>query len=125
MVSSSISGMFCFQKYIVQFFGISLCKVHFFGMFCLQKCFICRNIEVFIFAVDALREIASQMGKKDWNFNVNPCDENDPNISNWNTPKIKTRPQYNNSVICNCSYPGEICHVESMYVLDSLSFTYY
>ncbi|KAK1378359.1 hypothetical protein POM88_025103 [Heracleum sosnowskyi] len=55
--------------------------------------------------VSALHEIANQLGKKDWNFSVNPCDENDPNISNWN-----------NSVICNCSYPGGICHVESMFL---------
>ncbi|XP_063939132.1 probable leucine-rich repeat receptor-like serine/threonine-protein kinase At3g14840 isoform X3 [Daucus carota subsp. sativus] len=25
-------------------------------------------------------------------------------------------PQYNNSVLCNCSYPGDICHVESMFL---------
>ncbi|XP_074340554.1 putative leucine-rich repeat receptor-like serine/threonine-protein kinase At3g14840 [Apium graveolens] len=58
--------------------------------------------------VDALREIASQMGIKDWNFNENPCV---PGISSWNTPKKAERPQYNNSVICNCSNLGE-CHVE-------------
>ncbi|KAK1378364.1 Leucine-rich repeat transmembrane protein kinase [Heracleum sosnowskyi] len=64
--------------------------------------------------VNALREIAKELGKKDWNFSVNPCDKNDPNISNWNTPKTAARPLYNNSVICNCSYLGEICHVESI-----------
>uniref|UniRef100_A0A175YNK2 Disease resistance R13L4/SHOC-2-like LRR domain-containing protein n=1 Tax=Daucus carota subsp. sativus TaxID=79200 RepID=A0A175YNK2_DAUCS len=66
--------------------------------------------------VKALREIANQVGKKDWNFSVNPCDKDDPNISNWNTTKIKEMPQYNNSVLCNCSYPGDICHVESMFL---------
>lgn len=69
-----------------------------------------------IYVVKALHEIAIQLGKEDWNFSVNPCDENDPNFSNWNTPRMAERPQYNNSVICNCSYPGAICHVESMYV---------
>lgn len=69
-----------------------------------------------IYVVKALHEIAIQLGKEDWNFSVNPCDENDPNFSNWNTPRMAGRPQYNNSVICNCSYPGAICHVESMYV---------
>lgn len=71
-----------------------------------------------IYAVNALREIGNQLGKKNWNFSVNPCDENDPNISNWNTTTNKKMPQYNNSVICNCSYPGGICHIESMYVFD-------
>ncbi|RVW29612.1 hypothetical protein CK203_094324 [Vitis vinifera] len=28
-----------------------------------------------MFVVDALSEIASQLGKKDWNFSLNPCDE--------------------------------------------------
>lgn len=62
-----------------------------------------------IFAVNALREIAEQLGKEDWNFSVNPC-----NNSNWQTPKRKELPLYNNTLICNCSYPGEVCHVESM-----------
>ncbi|KAK1378366.1 putative LRR receptor-like serine/threonine-protein kinase [Heracleum sosnowskyi] len=66
--------------------------------------------------VNALREIAKELGKKDWNFSVNPCDKNDPNISNWNTPKTAARPLYNNSVICNCSYLGEICHIESIFL---------
>ncbi|KAK4399285.1 putative LRR receptor-like serine/threonine-protein kinase [Sesamum angolense] len=32
---------------------------------------------------DALHEVAVQLGKKDWDFNLNPCDGN----SNWTTPK--------------------------------------
>ncbi|CAI9773925.1 unnamed protein product [Fraxinus pennsylvanica] len=32
---------------------------------------------------NALHEIADQLGKKDWDFNLNPCDGN----SNWSTPK--------------------------------------
>ena len=60
--------------------------------------------------VDALKEIASQLGKKDWNFSLNPCDGN----SNWNTSRRIDMPQYNNSVICNCSFPGGVCHVTKM-----------
>ncbi|KAL0363508.1 UNVERIFIED_CONTAM: putative LRR receptor-like serine/threonine-protein kinase RFK1, partial [Sesamum calycinum] len=52
---------------------------------------------------NALHEVAVQLGKKDWDFNLNPCDGN----SNWTTPKRYDMPWYNNSVICNCSYPGE------------------
>ncbi|XP_059664679.1 probable LRR receptor-like serine/threonine-protein kinase At1g07650 [Cornus florida] len=57
---------------------------------------------------NALREIADQLGKKDWNFSINPCDRN----SSWITPKRDGMPTYNNTLICNCSFPtaGE-CHV--------------
>uniref|UniRef100_A0A2P2MT00 Uncharacterized protein MANES_16G044400 n=1 Tax=Rhizophora mucronata TaxID=61149 RepID=A0A2P2MT00_RHIMU len=68
--------------------------------------------------VQALREIAKQVGKKDWNFSVDPCG------NHWQTPKptsnseaAKTYAQtYNNSLICNCSYPMGVCHVTSMYI---------
>ncbi|RVW29603.1 putative LRR receptor-like serine/threonine-protein kinase [Vitis vinifera] len=36
-------------------------------------------------AEEALEEIAEQVGKKDWNFSLNPCDGN----SNWSTPNRK------------------------------------
>lgn len=65
-----------------------------------------------MFTVDALSEIASQLGKKDWNFSLNPCDGN----SNWSTPKIPEMPFYGNNVSCNCSYPNGECHVVNMYV---------
>ncbi|KAL2473712.1 putative leucine-rich repeat receptor-like serine/threonine-protein kinase [Forsythia ovata] len=61
---------------------------------------------------NALHEIADQLGKKDWNFNLNPCDGN----SNWSTPKRSDMPLYNNSVICNCSFPGSVCHVQSIFL---------
>ena len=61
-------------------------------------------------AVDALQEIAIQLGKIDWNFKVNPC-----NDSSWITPASSQRPLYNNSIICNCSNTGGVCHVVSMY----------
>ena len=57
-------------------------------------------------------EIAKQLGKKDWNYELNPCDGN----SNWNTPSTRSNPFYSNEVTCNCSFPNDQCHVESMYV---------
>ncbi|KAG8363138.1 hypothetical protein BUALT_BualtUnG0000500 [Buddleja alternifolia] len=64
----------------------------------------------FDLAVNALREIADQLGKRDWDFKLNPCDNN----SNWKTPKRSDMPLYNNSVICICS--GAVCHVESIFL---------
>ncbi|XP_022879649.1 probable leucine-rich repeat receptor-like serine/threonine-protein kinase At3g14840 isoform X7 [Olea europaea var. sylvestris] len=61
---------------------------------------------------NALREIADQLGKKDWDFNLNPCDNN----SNWNTPKREDIQWYTNSIICNCNFPGGVCHVKSIFL---------
>ncbi|KAF5475277.1 hypothetical protein F2P56_007100 [Juglans regia] len=61
--------------------------------------------------VEALREIAAQLGKKDWNFRVNPC-----NDSSWITPLLEERPLYNNTVNCNCSYPNGVCHVVKIFL---------
>lgn len=61
-------------------------------------------------AVEALQEIATQLGKKDWNFKIDPCS----NDTNWLTPISKDRPYFSNRVICNCSFLGGECHVESM-----------
>ncbi|KAI3689477.1 hypothetical protein L2E82_47435 [Cichorium intybus] len=57
--------------------------------------------------VAALHEIAKQLGKRDWDFRLNPCDGN----NNWTTPQHE---QYNNSIECNCSY--DVCHVVSLYL---------
>nr|POE70750.1 putative leucine-rich repeat receptor-like serine/threonine-protein kinase [Quercus suber] len=67
--------------------------------------------------VKALVEIAEQLGKKDWNFNVDPC----INDSSWSTPKLAPkldlRPVlYDNSLICDCSYPDSVCHVIALYL---------
>ncbi|GAV80564.1 LRR_1 domain-containing protein/Pkinase_Tyr domain-containing protein/Malectin domain-containing protein [Cephalotus follicularis] len=62
--------------------------------------------------VQALKEIAEQLGKTDWNFSINPCS----NDSNWVTPKSVDRPLYNNTLICNCSYPGGVCHVFGIFL---------
>ncbi|XP_019198423.1 PREDICTED: probable leucine-rich repeat receptor-like serine/threonine-protein kinase At3g14840 [Ipomoea nil] len=59
---------------------------------------------------DALGEIAKQLVKKDWNFSVNPCDNN----SNWMTPQRNDMPLYNNSLTCDCSFAGGVCHVQSI-----------
>ncbi|PHU26039.1 hypothetical protein BC332_04371 [Capsicum chinense] len=56
----------------------------------------------------ALREIAEQLGKSDWDFDLNPCDGN----TNWTTPKIDSMPLYVNNVTCNCSTPDGFCHVQ-------------
>ncbi|KAF5760888.1 putative protein kinase RLK-Pelle-DLSV family [Helianthus annuus] len=56
----------------------------------------------------ALGDIAKELGKRDWDFNLNPCDNN----SNWATPTNQTESSlYKNTVECNCSYPGDVCHV--------------
>ncbi|KAI3521588.1 hypothetical protein L1887_11059 [Cichorium endivia] len=63
--------------------------------------------------VYALREIGGQLGKKDWDFSLNPCDGN----PNWATPQNAVMPRYNNTVECNCSYPGNVCHVVSLFLM--------
>ncbi|KAL6333478.1 hypothetical protein AAG906_028663 [Vitis piasezkii] len=56
-----------------------------------------------------LKEIAEQLGKKDWKFELNPCDGN----SNWNTLGSRSNPFYNNTITCNC-FPNGECHVDSI-----------
>ncbi|XP_043818214.1 probable leucine-rich repeat receptor-like serine/threonine-protein kinase At3g14840 isoform X3 [Manihot esculenta] len=62
--------------------------------------------------VKALEEVATQLGKQDWNFKVNPCS----NDTSWFTPISKHRPLYNNSIVCTCSDPGGECHVISIFL---------
>ncbi|KAH0701083.1 hypothetical protein KY284_015298 [Solanum tuberosum] len=57
---------------------------------------------------NALIEIAEQLGKKDWDFDLNPCNGN----TNWTTPKIDSTSTYVNNVTCNCSTPDGFCHVQ-------------
>ncbi|RVW29594.1 putative leucine-rich repeat receptor-like serine/threonine-protein kinase [Vitis vinifera] len=61
--------------------------------------------------LEALREIGEQLGKKDWNFSLNPC-------ANWTTPS--TDKYYNNSVNCTCSL--DKCHVDTMEPSDTPSY---
>ncbi|KAH7864265.1 hypothetical protein Vadar_027645 [Vaccinium darrowii] len=56
----------------------------------------------------ALREIAEQLGKKDWNLSLNRCDENE----NWYTP-VK-QGNYNSTVNCTCL--GDGCHISAIYL---------
>ncbi|KAL7605572.1 hypothetical protein Lser_V15G16269 [Lactuca serriola] len=50
---------------------------------------------------------------EDWDFRLNPCDGN----PNWATPARSAMPQYNNStLVCDCSYPGNVCHVVAIYL---------
>ncbi|KAL6206762.1 hypothetical protein ACLB2K_024009 [Fragaria x ananassa] len=60
--------------------------------------------------VAALKEIATQIGKTDWDFSVDPC-LNDTTHTSWATPKSADRPLFNNTLTCNCSFPDGSCHV--------------
>ena len=63
----------------------------------------------FVYLEKALEDIAISLGKKDWNFDIDPC-SNEPN---WFTPPIPKILE--NNVTCNCSVPGEnLCHVTIM-----------
>ncbi|KAF7151348.1 hypothetical protein RHSIM_Rhsim02G0089100 [Rhododendron simsii] len=55
----------------------------------------------------ALRDIAQQLGKTDWNFSLNECDEN----GNWQTPVIYGK-YYNSTVNCTCL--GDGCHISAI-----------
>nr|GLL45903.1 probable LRR receptor-like serine/threonine-protein kinase At1g53430 [Ipomoea trifida] len=72
--------------------------------------------------VNALKEIGDQLGKKDWDFRLNPCDNN----SNWMTPDREDMPLYTNALSCNCNFPDGICHVQSIfarpdYIVDPIN----
>ncbi|KAI5331847.1 hypothetical protein L3X38_021973 [Prunus dulcis] len=59
--------------------------------------------------VEALIEIAAQLHKKDWNFS-DPCS----NVPTFSTPHTD---QYYNTLFCNCSFPGNVCHVQSIFLV--------
>ncbi|KAL6538922.1 hypothetical protein OROMI_025248 [Orobanche minor] len=53
----------------------------------------------------AVMEIARELGKKNWNFSLNPCDGNNIwNTSNW--------PQ--SFLVCNCAFRDCVCHIEQL-----------
>ncbi|XP_059435603.1 probable leucine-rich repeat receptor-like serine/threonine-protein kinase At3g14840 isoform X6 [Corylus avellana] len=62
--------------------------------------------------VEALGEIAQQLGKTDWKMEIDPC----INDTSWLTPAPPKSEEsvYTNIVWCNCSYPGGACHVENI-----------
>ncbi|KAG5223955.1 leucine-rich repeat receptor serine/threonine-protein [Salix suchowensis] len=56
--------------------------------------------------VEALLEVATQLGKKGWNRNMTLC----------NDTVLPLQPDAVNKVICNCSFPGGVCHVVAIYL---------
>ncbi|CAI8593299.1 unnamed protein product [Vicia faba] len=58
---------------------------------------------------EALKDIAKSLGKKDWNFDIDPC-SNKPNWVTTPIPKV-----LENNVTCDCSVAGDnFCHVVSV-----------
>ncbi|KAK7313165.1 hypothetical protein VNO77_37642 [Canavalia gladiata] len=61
--------------------------------------------------VQALKDIGKTLGKKDWDFSVDPCSGK----RNW-TSHVKVRGNENN-VTCDCSFAnGTICHVTNIHL---------
>jgi len=59
--------------------------------------------------VKALKEIGSMIGKKDWDFGVDPCSGK----GSWNASD--DRKGFQSSVMCDCSFNNNTsCHVVSM-----------
>ncbi|XWS16849.1 hypothetical protein CRYUN_Cryun33cG0015900 [Craigia yunnanensis] len=65
--------------------------------------------------VQYLKDIATTLGKRDWNFSVDPCNGEE----GWATPNpVKG---FENAVTCNCSFSNAtVCHVVSI-MLKALS----
>ncbi|KAJ7981874.1 LRR receptor-like kinase [Quillaja saponaria] len=59
--------------------------------------------------VQALQDIAKALGKKDWDFNIDPCSKQHP----WFFSNASKGPE--NAVTCNCTFAnGTVCHVVSI-----------
>ncbi|KAJ6296974.1 hypothetical protein OIU78_022656 [Salix suchowensis] len=58
--------------------------------------------------VEALLEVATQLGKKGWNRNMNLC----------TTTDLPSFPDVNYKVVCDCSFPGGVCHVVAIYLQE-------
>ncbi|KAL8149820.1 hypothetical protein AgCh_006731 [Apium graveolens] len=74
-----------------------------------EVCFVevqCHNLP--LEEVNALREIADQMGIKNWNFHANLCNAD---LKDWDNMQNQV---YASSVFCNCTFLGDICHVQAM-----------
>ncbi|CAL5346235.1 unnamed protein product [Camellia sinensis] len=61
--------------------------------------------------MEALREIAEQLGKKGWNFNLKHCDEN----LTWQTPIRDFSLTHDCTVNCTCPSDDE-CHISAIVV---------
>ncbi|XP_062094610.1 probable leucine-rich repeat receptor-like serine/threonine-protein kinase At3g14840 isoform X2 [Humulus lupulus] len=59
-----------------------------------------------MYEVEAVKEIAAQLNKKDWNFD-DPC-------SNKTTIDVPHTDQYENVIICKCSISDQTCHIQSI-----------
>ncbi|XP_062093311.1 probable LRR receptor-like serine/threonine-protein kinase At1g07650 [Humulus lupulus] len=57
--------------------------------------------------VEAIREMAEQLNKKDWNFS-------DPACSSKSTIDIPRTDQYSNVIICKCSISATECHIQTI-----------
>jgi hypothetical protein len=74
----------------------------------------CNNLICLIVTVKALKDIGKTLGKKDWDFSVDPCSS-----SSWKQGS-------QNAVTCNCSYQNNtLCHVLSVYTYSSLSLSFF
>ncbi|TYH13681.1 hypothetical protein ES288_A06G158300v1 [Gossypium darwinii] len=62
--------------------------------------------------VKALHEIARELGKRDWDFTKDPCSTH----SGWIHTETDPMNLYNSTLICNCSFPGDVCHVDSIFL---------
>ncbi|XP_020983926.1 probable leucine-rich repeat receptor-like serine/threonine-protein kinase At3g14840 isoform X1 [Arachis duranensis] len=62
--------------------------------------------------VEVMKEIAKKVGKKDWNFSVDPCS----GLENWNSSNA-VKGMLINAVTCDCSFANAnltVCHVVSI-----------
>ncbi|RYR50531.1 hypothetical protein Ahy_A07g037160 isoform B [Arachis hypogaea] len=62
--------------------------------------------------VEVMKEIAKKVGKKDWNFSVDPCS----GLENWNSSNA-VKGMLINAVTCDCSFANTnltVCHVVSI-----------
>ncbi|MED6106713.1 hypothetical protein PIB30_007036 [Stylosanthes scabra] len=60
--------------------------------------------------VEVLKEIGNTLGKKDWDFSVDPCSGK----RNWSSPASKSYSEIN-AVTCDCSFSNRtLCHVVSI-----------
>jgi hypothetical protein len=65
-----------------------------------------------VIVVKALKEIGNKIGKKDWDFGLDPCSGK----GKWNISESPNRKGFESSVICDCSFnQNSSCHVVSMY----------
>jgi len=62
-------------------------------------------------AVEVLKEIGKKLGKKDWDFGVDPCSGEGGNWRVWDGRK-----SFESNVTCDCTFNhNSSCHVVSMY----------